>query len=73
MLAYSGRVQGNPRIVKRLLNVVRMRATIARKRKMPLDEAVIGKLALFERCTDTGATEFLHDQISIAPAASPSC
>jgi predicted KAP-like P-loop ATPase len=71
MLAYSGRVQGNPRIVKRLLNVVRMRATIARKRKMPLDEAVIGKLALFERCTDAGATEFLHDQISIAPGGKP--
>jgi predicted KAP-like P-loop ATPase len=71
MLAYSGRVQGNPRIVKRLLNVVRMRATIARKRKMPLDEAVIGKLALFERCTDTGATEFLHDQISIARGGKP--
>jgi predicted KAP-like P-loop ATPase len=71
MLAYSGRVQGNPRIVKRLLNVVRMRATIARKRNMPLDEAVIAKLALFERCTETAATEFLHDQVSAAPAGKP--
>lgn len=71
MLAYSGRVQGNPRIVKRLLNVVRMRAAIARKRKMPLDEAVIAKLALFERCTETAATEFLHEQISAAPRGKP--
>jgi predicted KAP-like P-loop ATPase len=71
MLAYSGRVQGNPRIVKRLLNVVRMRTTIARKRKMPLDEAVIAKLAFFERCTETAATEFLHNQISSAPKGKP--
>lgn len=71
MLAYAGRVQGNPRIVKRLLNVVRMRATIARKRKMPLDEAVIAKLALFERCTETSATEYMHDLISGAPGGKP--
>ena len=51
-LAYAERVQGNPRIVKRLLNVIRMRAAVARRRKMPLDESLIAKLALFERCTD---------------------
>jgi predicted KAP-like P-loop ATPase len=51
-LAYAERVQGNPRIVKRLLNVIRMRAAVARRRKMPLDEGLIAKLALFERCTD---------------------
>jgi predicted KAP-like P-loop ATPase len=71
MLAYSGRVQGNPRIVKRLFNVVRMRSAIARKRKMPLDEAIIAKLALFERCTESAATEFMHDQISAAPSGKP--
>jgi predicted KAP-like P-loop ATPase len=71
MLAYSARVQGNPRIVKRLLNVVRMRTAIARKRKMPLDEAVIAKLALFERCTETAAVEFLHDQINAAQNGRP--
>jgi predicted KAP-like P-loop ATPase len=38
---------------------------------MPLDEAVIAKLALFERCTDTTATEALHDAINAAPAGKP--
>jgi predicted KAP-like P-loop ATPase len=71
MLAHATRVQGNPRIVKRLLNVVRMRVSIARKRKMPLDEAVIAKLALFERCTDTAATEALHDAINAASLGKP--
>jgi len=64
LLAHAAHVQGNPRIVKRLLNVVRMRASIAAKRKMPLDEAIIAKLALFERCVDTSATEALHNAIN---------
>lgn len=71
MLAHASLVQGNPRIVKRLLNVVRMRTSIARKRKMPLDEAVIAKLALFERCTDTTATEALHNAINAATKGRP--
>jgi predicted KAP-like P-loop ATPase len=66
LLAHAVHVQGNPRIVKRLLNVVRMRASIAAKRKMPLDEAIIAKLALFERCVDTSATEALHNAINAA-------
>ncbi len=71
MLAQATRVQGNPRTVKRLLNVVRMRASIARKRKMPLDEAIIAKMALFERCTDVAATESLHDAINAATSGKP--
>jgi predicted KAP-like P-loop ATPase len=67
LLAHASRVQGNPRIVKRLLNVVRMRASIAKKRNMPLDETVIAKLALFERCTDAPATEAFHNAINSAP------
>ena len=66
LLAHASRVQGNPRIVKRLLNVVRMRASIAKKRSMPLDEAIIAKLALFERCTDAMATEAFHNAINSA-------
>ena len=50
LLANSTLVDGNPRIVKRMLNVVRMRSRLAGLRQMPLDEALIAKLALFERC-----------------------
>jgi hypothetical protein len=71
MLAHASMVQGNPRIVKRLLNVVRMRTSIARRRKMPLEESVIAKLALFERCTDIAATEALHDAINAAGTGKP--
>lgn len=66
LLAYSAKVSGNPRIIKRMLNVVRMRSSVARKRKMELDESIIAKLALFERCTDARAVDALHTAINVA-------
>ncbi|MFC4726519.1 KAP family P-loop NTPase fold protein [Glycocaulis abyssi] len=71
LLAKAARVSGNPRIVKRLLNVVRMRSSIARRRSMPLDDAVIAKLALFERCTDEAASLALHTLINQAEGGKP--
>lgn len=56
VLANSRIIHGNPRIVKRLLNVVKMRSQIAQRRNMPLDEAVITKLVIFERCVGPEAT-----------------
>ncbi len=67
LLAHSKQVNGNPRIVKRLLNVVRMRSSVARRRGIPLDESIIAKLALFERCTDESAIRALNTLISAAP------
>lgn len=59
LLANSPIIHGNPRIVKRLLNVVKMRSQIARRRSMPLDEAIITKLVIFERCAGLAAlTDF---------------
>jgi hypothetical protein len=36
LLVASKRVGGNPRIVKRMLNTLRMRLSIAQRRNMPL-------------------------------------
>ncbi len=71
MLANSTLVQGNPRIVKRMLNVVRMRAKVARLREMPIDEALIAKLVLFERCTDSNAVAHLYAVINAAAGGKP--
>jgi hypothetical protein len=60
MLATAPNVQGNPRIVKRLLNAVWLRRTLARNRQMNVDLATLAKLAVFERCTDTPATLALY-------------
>lgn len=60
ILATSPFIQGNPRIVKRLLNVVKMRKKIADRRGISLDESIIAKLVIFERCTGADATADLY-------------
>ena len=60
ILANSPIIHGNPRIVKRLMNVVKMRTQIALRRAMSLDEAIITKLVIFERCAGVEATSDLY-------------
>lgn len=60
ILAGSPIIHGNPRVVKRLLNVVKMRSRIARRRNIPLDEGIITKLVIFERCAGADATADLY-------------
>ncbi|NWO06611.1 MAG: ATPase [Alteromonadaceae bacterium] len=63
LLAESPNINGNPRIVKRLLNQIRMRKKTAHRRGMQLDEKTITKLVLFERCLGTQATNKLYELI----------
>lgn len=60
ILAWAPDIQGNPRIVKRLLNAVFLRRVLAANRKMNVDLATLAKLAVFERCTDANATLALY-------------
>ena len=39
--------------MKRILNTIKMRTKIAEKRQMSLDETIITKLVIFERCVDS--------------------
>lgn len=63
ILAESANINGNPRIVKRLLNQVRMRKKTAHRRGMQLDEKTITKLVIFERCMGIQATNRLYELI----------
>ncbi len=63
ILTESPHINGNPRIVKRLLNQVRMRLKTANRRGMHLDEKAITKLVIFERCMGTLATNKLYELI----------
>ncbi len=67
LLAQSPEVLGNPRIVKRLFNTIRLRSELANSRKMPLDEPILAKLAIFERCTGDDAYTHLCVLISQSP------
>lgn len=66
-LARSKAVLGNPRIIKRMMNTVRMRHGLAQRRKMDLDEAVIAKISLFERCTSDRAFGDLLKAVNESP------
>lgn len=71
LLASAPLVDGNPRIVKRMLNVVRLRSRIAERRKMPVDEQMVAKFALFERCVDPAAITKMYALINAAPSGKP--
>jgi predicted KAP-like P-loop ATPase len=71
LLANSVLVAGNPRIVKRMLNVIRMRSRLAQLRGIPFDEALIAKLALFERCMDGQSIGHLYLAINDAAGGKP--
>lgn len=60
ILAWAPNINGNPRIVKRLLNAVFLRRALAANRHMNVDLATLAKLAVFERCTDGPATLSLY-------------
>lgn len=63
ILVNSPRVNGNPRIVKRMLNTLRMRQMIATRRGINLSEEAMLKLVLFERCAGGKATGDLMNLI----------
>ena len=52
ILTTSPNIQGNPRLIKRFLNTLSMRSSMARIQSVAVDEEVLVKLLLFERCGD---------------------
>lgn len=76
ILTTSPKIRGNPRLIKRFLNTLSMRSSMARIQSVTVDEEVLVKLLLFERCgekdaygellravneSDEGHPEFLRD------------
>lgn len=62
-LATAPNIGGNPRIIKRLLNAVLLRRSLATSRKMNVDLGTLAKLAIFERGTDAEATQTLYTMV----------
>lgn len=71
LLASSKNVEGNPRIVKRMLNVISMRHMVASARQMSIDLKLIAKMALFERCCDSKAVSVLYNEINATADGKP--
>lgn len=63
ILTAAPTINGNPRIVKRLLNAITLRQTLAKARKMNIDLPTLAKLAVFERSTDARAAQKLYQLV----------
>jgi predicted KAP-like P-loop ATPase len=50
LMTSASQIAGNPRLIKRFLNALSIRMTIGRAQGVSVDEAVLAKLLLFERC-----------------------
>lgn len=50
LMTTASQIAGNPRLVKRFLNTLSIRISMARSQGLSVDEAVLAKLLLFERC-----------------------
>lgn len=59
LMASASQISGNPRLIKRFLNALAIRMTISNAQGVGVDEAVLAKMLLFERCGNPKAYEEL--------------
>jgi predicted KAP-like P-loop ATPase len=50
IMTTASQIGGNPRLIKRFLNALSVRVSVANAHGITVDEAVLAKLLLFERC-----------------------
>jgi predicted KAP-like P-loop ATPase len=65
-------IKGNPRLIKRFLNALSIRMSLARAQGVDVDEAVLTKLLLFERCGEPKAYAALSEAIASSDDGAPS-
>lgn len=70
-MAASKSISGNPRLIKRFLNTLYIRLSIARSQSVTVDEAVLIKMLLFERCAGEKAYADLISRINNDPDGKP--
>jgi predicted KAP-like P-loop ATPase len=71
ILTTSPKIQGNPRLIKRFLNTLSMRMSMARVQDVKVDEEILVKLLLFERCGDKEAYAELLRSVNDAEDGRP--
>ena len=71
IMATSSHIAGNPRLIKRFLNDLIIRNSIAETQKMSVNFEDLVKIQLFERCASSAAFEFFAQQISESSDGKP--
>ena len=70
-MATSDRIAGNPRLIKRFLNDLVIRESIAKEQEMSVSFDALVKLQLFERCAPAAAFEHLAKQVGDSEDGKP--
>jgi predicted KAP-like P-loop ATPase len=71
IMAKASGISGNPRLIKRFLNAISIRLSLARSQGVGVDESVLTKMILFERCGNAKAYEELIRSVSQSDAGHP--
>nr|VFJ43294.1 MAG: Predicted P-loop ATPase, KAP-like [Candidatus Kentron sp. FM]VFJ43950.1 MAG: Predicted P-loop ATPase, KAP-like [Candidatus Kentron sp. FM]VFK06031.1 MAG: Predicted P-loop ATPase, KAP-like [Candidatus Kentron sp. FM] len=72
LMSTAKQIAGNPRLIKRFLNTLSIRMSIARSQGVSLDEAALAKMLLFERCADEAAYSELLSNVNESETGKPS-
>ncbi len=64
LMTTASQIGGNPRLIKRFLNALSIRMTISNAHGVGVDEAVLAKMLLFERCADPKAYDDLAQKVN---------
>ena len=64
LMATTSQIGGNPRLIKRFLNALSIRMAISRAHGVGVDEAVLAKMLLFERCASPAVYGELTKEVS---------
>ena len=52
LMTTAKQIAGNPRLIKRFLNTLSIRMSVARSQEVAVDEEALAKMLLFERCAE---------------------
>ena len=64
LMTTASQIGGNPRLIKRFLNALSIRMAISNAQGVGVDEAVLGKMLLFERCAAPAAYDVLAKAVN---------
>jgi predicted KAP-like P-loop ATPase len=71
LMTTAQQISGNPRLVKRFLNALAIRTTIAKSQGVSVNEAALAKLLLFERLAKPGQYDKLAQAVNSATDGKP--
>lgn len=71
IMATSDHIAGNPRLIKRFLNNLVIRESVAKAQEMSVSFEELVKLQLFERCAPAAAFEYLAKQVGDSEDGKP--